>query len=267
MPTCVDAATVWRSSTRGWAPVEDATFGDGRVTVKLDHFCDMAVTGQCQLKAVGFILPQGGAAKVALLHVACGTCQKDLEQLCLDPDVLNSFSRCGPSVALGTYHDKEEIQLHQAGQILKMKVKLNRMPLVSAPLLVKSGRHFSVEIDGDDHRFEDPTPSNAATATGLADVQQFAGAATPNLETSQSAAASQACGSMMYRCMMQVMCTSYPNSGHVLQIPELSSAMSIMSDFGEPWDLSPPWTVYSGVSRLRSRLCGPCRRRRPQLHG
>ena len=191
MPTCVGAATVWRSSTRGWAPVEDATFGDGRVTVKLDHFCDMAVTGQCHVKAVGFILPQGAAAKVALLHVACGTCQKGLEQLCSDPDMLNSFSRCGPSVALGTYHHKEEIQLHQAGQILKMKVKFNRMPLVSAPLLAESGRHFSVEIDGDDHRFEDPTPSNAAA--GLADVQQFAAAATPNLEKSQSAAASQAC--------------------------------------------------------------------------
>ena len=180
MSTCVGAATVWRSSSRGWAPVEDATFGDGRVTVKLEHFCDMVVTGQCHLKAVGFILPQDATAKVALLHVACSTCQQGLEQLCSDPDVLNSFSRCGPSVALGTYHHQEEIQLHQEGQMLKMKVKFNRMPLVSAPLLAESGRHFSVEIDGDDHRFED------------AAMQQFA--ATPNLETSrQSAAASQVC--------------------------------------------------------------------------
>ena len=199
MPTCVGAATVWRSSTRGWAPVEGATFGDGRVTVKLDHFCDMAVTGQCHVKAIGFLLPQDATAKVALLHVACGTCQKGLEQLCSDPDVLNSFSRCGPSVVLGAYDDKEEIQLHQAGQILKMNVKFKRMPLVSAPLLAESGRHFSVEIDGDDHRFEDPTPSNAAA--GLADAQQLAAASTALGTSQHSAPATEARMPMMAHCM------------------------------------------------------------------
>lgn len=109
MPVCVGAKAVWRSSATGWTPVEGAKFCDGRVVVALDHFCDVVVTGYCQLKAIGFIDPRDTTAKVVLLHVACRSCQNNLDQLCLDAEMLELFKKCGPSAPLGTYGHQERL--------------------------------------------------------------------------------------------------------------------------------------------------------------
>ena len=165
MPVCVGAKAVWRSSATGWTPVEGAKFCDGRVVVALDHFCDLVVTGHCQLKAIGFIDPRDTTAKVVLLHVACRSCQKNLEQLCLDAEMLELFKKCGPSAPLGTYGHQERLQARQAGQeVLNMPVMFHRMPQVSGKLTAQSARHFSVEIDGTEHRFEELV-SEAVTAS------------------------------------------------------------------------------------------------------
>ena len=165
MPVCVGAKAVWRSSATGWTPVEGAKFCDGRVVVALDHFCDVVVTGYCQLKAIGFIDPRDTTAKVVLLHVACRSCQNNLDQLCLDAEMLELFKKCGPSAPLGTYGHQERLQARQAGQeVLNMPVMFHRMPQVSGKLTAQSARHFSVEIDGTEHRFEELL-SEAVTAS------------------------------------------------------------------------------------------------------
>ena len=156
----------------GWEPL-DAKFSDGRVVVALSHFCDLLVTGPCGLKAVGFIDPNGANAKVALLHVACESCQNSLEQLCSDTDMLGSFKKCGPSVPLGTYRHDEDLQLRQGQEATNMRVRFHRMPQVSRKLVAHSASRFDVEIEGDDHQFEElrSAPAPSATSSNPADLQ------------------------------------------------------------------------------------------------
>ncbi|CAL1144599.1 unnamed protein product [Cladocopium goreaui] len=165
MPTCVGAKSVWRSSATGWERLLGAKFSDGRVVVALSHFCDVVATGPCGLKAVGFIDPHGANAKVALLHVACESCQNSLEQLCSDADMLGSFKKCGPSVPLGTYRHDEDLELRQGQEAMNMRVRFHRMPQISRKLVAHSASHFSVEIEGDDHQFEELRSEAATSAT------------------------------------------------------------------------------------------------------
>ena len=149
----------------GWEPLLGAKFSDGRVVVALSHFCDVVATGPCGLKAVGFIDPHGANAKVALLHVACESCQNSLEQLCSDADMLGSFKKCGPSAPLGTYRHDEDLQLRQGQEAVNMRVRFHRMPQISRKLVAHSASHFSVEIEGDDHQFEELRSEAATSAT------------------------------------------------------------------------------------------------------
>ena len=159
----------------GWEPLLGATFSDGRVVVALSHFCDLVATGPCGLKAVGFIDPHGANAKVALLHVACESCQNSLEQLCSDADMLGSFKKCGPSVPLGTYRHDEDLQLRQGQETTNLKVRFHRMPQVSRKLVAHSASRFDVEIEGDDHQFEElRSASPSATSSNPASDLQSA---------------------------------------------------------------------------------------------
>jgi hypothetical protein len=149
----------------GWERLLVSKFSDGRVVVALSHFCDVVATGPCGLKAVGFIDPHGANAKVALLHVACESCQNSLEQLCSDADMLGSFKKCGPSVPLGTYRHDEDLELRQGQEAMNMRVRFHRMPQISRKLVAHSASHFSVEIEGDDHQFEELRSEAATSAT------------------------------------------------------------------------------------------------------
>eukprot|EP00435_Cladocopium_sp_Y103_P051084 s1934_g15.t1 len=117
------------------------------------------ISGQFHpLKATGFLHPQGNSATIAIMHVGCANCERRLELLCSDPDVLQPFRICAPSLQLGTYQNNEEIEIHRAGQIRKIKVKLHRLPMVLNPLPAESDQQFDVQIEGENHLFEARIP-------------------------------------------------------------------------------------------------------------
>ena len=68
MPACAGADTVWRSTPAGWEKLDTVTFDDGRAMVALDHFCDLAITGESiPLKGIGFVHPEGKSAQIVIM--------------------------------------------------------------------------------------------------------------------------------------------------------------------------------------------------------
>ena len=153
MPVCAGADTVWRSASAGWEKLDTVTFADGRATVALDHYCDLAITGESiPLKGIGFVHPEGKNAQIVIMHVGCDLCEV-LKRLSSDEDVLQPLRKCGPSVQLGTFQHNEELEIHQAGRTSKIKMRFDKMPL-SRRLYAQSGLQFDVEIDGENRSFE-----------------------------------------------------------------------------------------------------------------
>ena len=132
--------------------------------VALDHFCDLAITGESiPLKGIGFVHPEGKSAQIVIMHVGCDLCEKVLKRLSSDEDVLQPLRKCGPSVQLGKFQHNEELEIHQAGRTSKIKMTFGKMPL-SRRLYAQSGLQFDVEIDGETHVFEAPlVPGPPAT--------------------------------------------------------------------------------------------------------
>ena len=131
--------------------------------VALDHFCDLAITGESiPLKGIGFVHPEGKSAQIVIMHVGCDLCEKVLKRLSSDEDVLQPLRKCGPSVQLGTFQHNEELEIHQAGRTSKIKMRFDKMPL-SRRLYAQSGLQFDVEIDGENHVFEAPLVPGPAT--------------------------------------------------------------------------------------------------------
>ena len=163
MPTCAGADTVWRSTPAGWEKLDTVTFDDGRATVALGHFCDLAITGESiPLKCIGFLHPHGENAQIVIMHIACKLCQSGLELLCSDEDVLQPLRKCGPSLQLGMFRHEDELEIHHAGRTSKIKMRFDKMPL-SRRLDAQSGLQFEVEIDGETHVFEAPLVPGPAT--------------------------------------------------------------------------------------------------------
>ena len=154
VPTCAGASTLWRSTSAGWENLDTVTFADGRAMVALDHFCDLVITGErVPLKCLGFLHPQGEHAEIVVMHVGCKSCQTGLELLCSDEDVLQPLRACWPSLQLGMFRHEDELEIHQAGQTSKLKLRFDKMPLVRR-LYAESGLQFDVEINGENHSFE-----------------------------------------------------------------------------------------------------------------
>ena len=157
----------------GWEKLDTVTFDDGRAMVALDHFCDLAITGESiPLKGIGFVHPEGKSAQIVIMHVGCDLCEKVLKRLSSDEDVLQPLRKCGPSVQLGTFQHNEELEIHQAGRTSKIKMRFDKMPL-SRRLYAQSGLQFDVEIDGENHVLRSSACSGSSNSCTTACSSSF----------------------------------------------------------------------------------------------